>query len=66
MLEVWRDHAVNGLSFSIKCGSCAQVLQTAGEHATPFEFMDYARGKGWVVPLAIENKPIKCPACAEK
>jgi hypothetical protein len=52
------------LSFQIACAGCGITFKSnPGDHDNPFSFMDAMREKGWIVPLATENKPIKCPTC---
>lgn len=52
------------LPYSVQCSQCGK---THGDNAdNPFEFMSAAKALGWVIPMALENKPIKCPDCVSK
>lgn len=48
------------MSFSITCVKCGTAV-TSENHKDAFEFMDWARGQGWVVPDILTNQPILCP-----
>ena len=52
------------LPYSVICAGCAK--KHAAEAENPFVFMAAARQLGWVIPTALENKPIVCPECKAK
>lgn len=54
------------LSFSITCSACKDTYKAVGKHRNAFEFMADGILQGWLIPMAVENKPIKCPKCQIK
>lgn len=51
----------NLLPYSVMCGGCKKTH--AAEAEGPFLFIADAQALGWVIPNALENKPIVCPEC---
>lgn len=49
------------LPFSVTCAACKNTHGASDENA--FLFIASTRALGWVIPDALENKPIVCPAC---
>lgn len=50
------------LPYSVQCAGCNTTHGSEAEG--PFQFIAAAKALGWVIPSALENKPIKCPECA--
>lgn len=53
-------------SFSVQCAECGDKWTAVGKHRTAFEFIADGILQGWIIPMAVENKPIKCPKCQLK
>lgn len=54
------------LTFTVHCSGCGDKFSTTGQHTNTFAFLDHARAQGWIIPAALENKPIECPKCSKK
>lgn len=54
------------LNYSVECAGCKDTYKSVGKHRNAFEFIASGIADGWVIPMAVENQPIKCPKCQIK
>lgn len=51
----------NLLPASVTCGKCG--ARHDGLAKNTWEYIATMRAAGWIIPNALDNKPIQCPQC---